>query len=76
MPIYTIKNNRTGKEWDVTCSYEELQKTLETPNLVRSFVPLKIISTHGSLLSKTSQGWKDRLGQIKKGSGKGKTNKI
>ena len=76
MPIYTIKNTKTKKEWDVTCSYKELVETLKAPFLERSFVPLKIISTQGSLISKTSQGWRDRLGQIKKGSGKGNTIKI
>ena len=35
----------------------------------------KIVSSTGSLLSKTDQGWKDNLARIKAGSGRGNTIK-
>jgi|TARA_R100001126_G_C4749171_1_gene112163 hypothetical protein len=46
----------------------DLVKVLSTPNFSHSGV--------GSLLSKTDDGWKDRLKQIKDGSGKGNTIKV
>lgn len=46
----------------------DLVKVLSTPNFSYSGV--------GSLLSKTDDGWKDRLKQIKDGSGKGNTIKV
>ena len=76
MPIYTIKNTKTSEEWDITCSYEELQETLKDPLLERSFVPPNIVSTVGNLHSKTSDGFRDRLKRIKETSGKGNTIKI
>tara|TARA_Y100001963_G_C6789627_1_gene454759 strand:+ start:846 stop:1073 length:228 start_codon:yes stop_codon:yes gene_type:complete len=75
MPIYTVEN-KDGDEWDVNCSYEELQTMLKEKNLRHVYKPPNIASTHGSLLSKTPDGWKDRLKQIKKGSGKGDTIKV
>ena len=45
-------------------------------DLVQMLVTPTIISGTGSLLSKTSDGWKDHLKEIKKGSGKGNTIKV
>ena len=75
MPTYTVKDIKTQAQWDVNCSWNELQEMLDnSPDLV------KVLSTPnfsyggvGSLLSKTDDGWKDRLKQIKDGSGKGNT---
>ena len=78
MPTYTVKDIKTNSQWDVNCSYAELQQMLDnSPDLI------KVLSTPnfsyggvGSLLSKTDDGWKDRLKQIKDGSGKGNTIKV
>ena len=78
MPTYTVKDIKTNSQWDVSCSYAELQQMLDnSPDLI------KVLSTPnfsyggvGSLLSKTDDGWKDRLKQIKDGSGKGNTIKV
>ena len=78
MPTYTVKDIKTQAQWDVNCSYNELQEMLDnSPDLV------KVLSTPnfsytgvGSLQSRTSDGWKDKLKQIKAGSGKGNTIKV
>ena len=46
----------------------DLIKVLSTPNFSYTGV--------GSLQSRTSDGWKDKLKQIKAGSGKGNTIKV
>ena len=79
MPLYTVKDIKTNSQWDVTCSYDELQETLDnSPDLIK-VVTVPNFSTSGGathLNSKTSDGWKDLLGRIKKGSGKGNTIKL
>ena len=77
MPNYTLRNIKTKESFIVTCSYVELQKKLEEDHdLVQMLVTPTIIGGSGSLLSKTSDGWKDHLKEIKKGSGKGNTIKV
>ena len=71
MPSYTLRDIKTKKERDVFCSYTELQEILKNdPQLVQKLTTPKIISGVGSLLSKTDDGWKDHLKEIKKGSGR------
>lgn len=78
MPLYTVKDNETEEEWDINCSYDELQELLDisdgkltrilsTPNFVSS------TQTHAN--AKTSDGWKDLLGRVKKGAGRRNTIK-
>jgi len=77
MPTYTLRNIKTKKSFDVFCNYTELQKMLEEDhNLVQMLVTPTVIGGSGSLLSKTSDGWKDHLKEIKKASGKGNTIKV
>ena len=77
MPNYTLRNIKTKESFIVTCSYVELQKKLEeNHDLVQMLVTPTIIGGTGSLLGKTSDGWKDHLKEIKKGSGKGNTIKV
>tara|TARA_R100001369_G_C3290605_1_gene163834 strand:+ start:85 stop:318 length:234 start_codon:yes stop_codon:yes gene_type:complete len=77
MPSYTLRDIKTKKERDVFCSYTELQEILKNdPQLVQKLTTPKIISGVGSLLSKTDDGWKDHLKEIKKGSGRDNTIKI
>jgi hypothetical protein len=74
MPVYTLKNLQTEKEWDVVCSWDELKATLEEDsNLQQVLKPLKIISGRmGNSDMKVPDGFKDLLkNKIKKGSGKG-----
>ena len=77
MPSYTLRNIKTKEERDVFCSYTELQEILnDDPQLVQKLTTPKIVSGVGSLLSKTDDGWKDHLKEIKKGSGRDNTIKI
>jgi|TARA_R100000541_G_scaffold49960_1_gene57143 hypothetical protein len=77
MPSYTLRNIKTKEERDVFCSYTELLEILkEDPTLVQKLTTPKIVSGVGSLLSKTDDGWKDHLKEIKKGSGRDNTIKV
>lgn len=78
MPIYTVQkaDDPDGESWDINCSYEELKQVLEEYNLVRVLVPPKFASSDGrGNLSKAGSNWRDLLGKIKKGSGRGNTIK-
>ncbi len=76
MPLYTLKNKNTNKEWNVNCSYNEM-KAMLNDETIRIITPPNFSSTGGAthVNSKTDDGWKDLLGRIKKGSGKGNTIK-
>ena len=74
MPAYTLKNIKDNIEFDVTCTYEELQVMLdERPDVGKVLKAPKIVSGIGSLINRTDDGWNERLGQIKAGSGKNNT---
>jgi hypothetical protein len=76
MPTYTLRDIKSQNQWDVVCSYEELQNILdEMPDVVKVLSTPKIVTGVGSLQSKVPDGFKDKLNQIKKGSGKGNTIK-
>lgn len=77
MPTYTVKRaeSEDDKEWDVNCSYSELKEMCDEYNLIHVLKPIKIVTGVGSLHSKVPDGFKDKLNQIKKGSGKGNTIK-
>ena len=76
MPTYTLRDIKTLQEWDIVCSYEELQTTLdELPDVIRVLSTPKIVTGVGSLHSKVPDGFKDKLNQIKKGSGRDNTIK-
>lgn len=75
MPTYTLRNKKTEEIWQVICSYDEMkQKLNDNVKLVPVFP--KIVSGVGSLLGRTDDTWKEKLGQIKKTSGRGNTIKL
>ncbi len=76
MPIYTLHKISTGEEWDVNCPFHELAPMLEDDDIVKVLSVPKIVSGVGNLNSKTDDGWKETLGRIKKGAGKGNTINI
>ena len=55
---------------------EQVYEYLKKNGLVKVIKFPGIVSHQGSLLSKTDNGWKDKLKQIKKGSGAGNTIKV
>ncbi len=75
VPTYTVKTKNGSDEWDVQCSYDELQTLLKDKDLVQvpKFPAILggVGNTHPN--SKTSDGWKDHLKRIKAGSGRGNT---
>jgi len=76
MPSYTLKDVKTNKQFEVVCSWDELQIRLdEMQDLVQVLSTPKIVSSVGNLHSKTPDGFKDLLGRVKKGSGKSNTIK-
>ena len=66
MPTYTVKNTKTNETYDVFCKYSELQELLKVDGVEQVLSTPLIVTGTGSLLSKTSDGWKDTLKQIKK----------
>ena len=76
MPTYTLRDIKTNKVWDVNCSWDELQTILdEMPDVIKELSTPRIVSGVGSLHSKVPDGFRDKLNQIKKGSGQGNTIK-
>ena len=75
MPTYTLLNTETDEMSETFCSWSELQEMLKDDNLTQALSLPKIVHDTGSLLARTSDGWKDHLKEIKKGSGRSNTIK-
>ena len=75
VPKYTVKPLEEGDEYDIECSSDELQDYLKKHNCIKVLKFPGVIAHHGSLLSKTDQGWRDNLSRIKENSGRGNTIK-
>ena len=77
MPQYTMRNIKTKEEFDVTCTWTEMQDLLnENPSLVQKLSTPKIISGRsGGEAQKVPDGFTDLKKQIKKNSGRGNTIK-
>ena len=76
MPIYNIENIKTKEVKEVMCSYDDLQEMLKDKDWERVLGFPKIVSGVGTLQSKVPGGFKDRLKQIKKNTGRNNTIKI
>jgi len=80
VPKYTLKKWIDAKhryiEWDITCPSDELDAICNEYNAERVLKFPSVVSSQGSLLSKTSNGWKDNLKRIKSKSGRGNTIKV
>jgi len=71
MPIYTLKDVKTLHEWDVNCSYSDLQNILnELPDVEQVLKFPAMVTQAGSTLSKTSGDWRDLLKKIDKNAGR------
>ena len=77
MPIYTVirDSEEAEKSWEVSCTWKELQDMLEEYKLVQIPSAPRIVESTGGVLSKTSDSWKEHLGRVKKGAGRGNTVK-
>ncbi len=76
VPKYTVKPLSGGEEYDIECKSADLDEYLKRNGLVKVIKFPGIVSHHGSLLSKTDNGWKDNLKRIKSASGRGNTIKV
>lgn len=76
MPTYTLRKLSSDEVWTVNIPYDELKQILEDDDIVKELSTPKIVTGVGSLHSKVPDGFKDKLKQIKKGSGKGDTIKV
>jgi len=78
MPTYTVKKADSDSDhtWEVFCSHKELVDMCDEYGLQQVLSAPKIVSGVGSVLSKTDNGWKDHLKNIKQNSGKGNTIKV
>jgi hypothetical protein len=65
MPTYKFKNLKTGVVYEDFMSIAEMEKLKKNP-IIELQLPntLNIISSTGSLDSKTDSGWKDTLSKI------------
>lgn len=71
MPTYEVRDLKTGEDTEIICSYDSLQEKIGSGRFVQIHKSTANIITHaGSILDTTSDGWKDLIKNIKKGSGK------
>lgn len=74
MPRYTIIDTSDNTEYEIQCSWAELQTVLsENSNLKQGLSTPNFVTQTGNTISRTSGDWKDLLKKVKKGSGKGNT---
>ena len=77
MPRYTIIDTSDDTEYEIQCSWDELQIVLnENPNLKQGLSTPNFVTQTGNTVSKTSTDWRDLLKKVKKGSGRGNTINI
>ena len=65
MPIYTLRDPDNDDEFDVDCTYEELQNLLNV-GLKRVFKPNGFISQSGSVMRRTDTDFRSHLKAIKR----------
>ena len=69
-------NKETGEERDMVLSFSERDKLIADGDYIQKLIAPKIVSGIGGTARLTSDGWKDKLREIKKGSGKDNTINI
>lgn len=69
MPTYNLRNIETGEEKEVIVSISEMERIKEEGEWRVIIGAPKLVTHTGSILSKTSGDWKDKLKQIKKSAG-------
>lgn len=76
MPTYTMINKETGEVQDMILSFSERDELLAAGKYTQKLNTPKIVTHVGGTLRQTSDGWKDLLKNVKKGSGKDNTINI
>lgn len=74
MPRYTIQDTKNNEEWEVQCTWDELQEVLKAnPDFKQGLSTPNFVTQTGNTISRTSGDWRDLLKKVKKGSGRGNT---
>lgn len=75
MPTYTLKNLSSGEVYESFLSWDELKELTETDsNIIQVMSAPRIVSGVGDALSRTDDGYRDLLKNMKKTAGR--NNKI
>jgi len=71
MPLYDVRDTSTGEEKEVMCTYTALKEKVDAGEWVQVHKGSAALVTHvNGTLSKTSDGWKDLLKNMKKNTGR------
>jgi len=74
MPLYDFKHNETGTIHQATMPYAEKDAYMEEHNLSSIFLTMpSVIGDTKEVHSRTTDDFKERMGQIKKGAGRDNT---
>lgn len=75
MPTYIFKHKESGEEKEFFVSISKMQEMThpETGEWTQLIQPPNTVTHTGSMIGKTSSGWKDLLGRIKNSSGRNNT---
>ena len=76
MPVYNLKDEKTGERYEVFCTWDELQTMLSELPDVKQELSTPSFSGAGlkDNISRAGSGWTDLMKRIKKNSGR--ENKI
>jgi hypothetical protein len=67
MPTYTVIDTKKDKEYEVICSWDELQHIISSsPDLKQGLATPMSVSMTGNTVSKTSGDWRDYTEKSKK----------
>ncbi len=68
MPTYTVKDIKTLHEYDVICSYDDLQIKLDAmPDLIHVITAPRIIGERGTNI-KVDDGFREVMSRVKDGA--------
>ena len=74
MPTYNVIDKKKNKEYEVICSWNELQHMLSaSADLKQGLSTPHTVSMVNSTIGRTSGDWRDLMKKVKKESGKGNT---
>lgn len=70
MPTYDLRNKETGEVKEFLISISKKEEMVESGEWEQVHLGVaELVTHHGSILSKTSADWRDKLKDIKKKSG-------